>query len=149
MNNKNKTHKVGVYVSHRGRLLLIREKSEGHRDYRWNIVKGSVDAKDGSFINAAKRECREETGLIVKPAGVLNISYRRRKLKPVTQVNILATSASGQPKLNSPSKQRALNEDIVAAKFFTPAALLKLPRRELMNDRVWRGIRRWIKVKGR
>ncbi len=136
--------KIGVYVSYRGKLLLIREKSEGRRDYRWNIVKGTVEAKDGSYMNTVKRECREEVGLRVKNIRTMNISYRRRRLNPVIQVNVFADSPSGKPKLASKMKQKALNEDIIAAIFFTPKDLLKIPRRELMNERVWRGIRRWV-----
>lgn len=138
--------KIGVYISHRHRLLLIREKSEGHKDYRWNIVKGTVEPKDGSYVNAVKRECREEVGLRVKNIRAMNISYRRRRLNPVMQVNVSAESTSGKPKLASKKQQRALNEDIIAAIFFTQKDALKIPRRELMNERVWRGIRRWVNI---
>lgn len=137
--------KVTVYIVHRGRLLLIREKSEGHRDYRWNVVKGTVEPHDGSIWNTVRRECLEEVGLTVDELSILNISYRRRRLNPVIQVNILANSSGCKPKLASKKRQQVLHEDIVEAKFFSQQALLKLSPRDVMNVRVWRGIRRWMK----
>ncbi len=137
--------KIGVYISHRGHLLLIREKTDGNRDYHWNIVKGAFEAKDTSLLQTVQRECREEVGLQVKIVRVLNISYRRRRMNPVMQINYCVESTSGRPKLASKKKQQVLNEDIIEAKFFTHQELLSIPCRELTNIRVWRGIRRWIR----
>ena len=137
--------KIGVYISHRGHLLLIREKTDGNRDYHWNIVKGAFEAKDTSLLQTVQRECREEVGLQVKIVCVLNISYRRRRMNPVMQINYCAESSSSKPKLASKKKQQEMNEDIIDATFFSSPELLRIPLRELMNIRVWRGIRRWIR----
>jgi 8-oxo-dGTP pyrophosphatase MutT (NUDIX family) len=136
--------KVGVYVIFRQRLLLIREKSDGHHSYRWNIVKGSVESKDKTFEDAVRRESREEVGLKLANMRLFYTSYRRRRVQPVIQVHYIAQSKSGIPIMAKRKQQELLNEDIVDARFFTKQQLMRIPRQELMNDRVWRGIRRWI-----
>jgi 8-oxo-dGTP pyrophosphatase MutT (NUDIX family) len=134
-----------VYVEWSGRLLLIRERNLKNGRLLWNIIKGSVEKTDDTLYDAAIRECREEAGVKVKPYGVIGISYRRRRINPVTQVNLLASSTSGHTKLATLIRQRRLNEEIVEARYFTRTKLLKLERRECMNDRVWRGVRKWAR----
>ncbi len=60
-----------------GRFLLVKE---GKRPVRgeWNLPAGTLEAGE-SPVEAAKRECREETGLEVSPKGLLGIYIAERK----------------------------------------------------------------------
>jgi 8-oxo-dGTP pyrophosphatase MutT (NUDIX family) len=50
-----------------GRVLLVRHADTG----RWGVIGGSIDV-DESPADAARRECREETGLDVELTGIID-----------------------------------------------------------------------------
>lgn len=66
---------VAVLVRHNGRVLLVRRANEPFRGL-WSLPAGFVDA-DEDPLEAAMRECREETGLVVQITGILTITYGR------------------------------------------------------------------------
>ena len=59
---------VTVLPRRGGRVLLVRHADTG----RWGVVGGSIDV-DESPADAARRECREETGLDVELTGILGV----------------------------------------------------------------------------
>lgn len=66
-------HKVaaGVLVEHEGRVLLVRRRGEPRRG-AWTFPAGFVEF-DEDPAEAAVRECREETGLVVRITGLLDV----------------------------------------------------------------------------
>lgn len=139
--------KVGILIKRRGKLLLIHERQTETSKLKWNIVKGTVDPSDRTLTAAAIREVREEVGLRIHPAGILNIAQRLRRKHPVVQVNFLATSMRGAAKVSSKKFQQSLNEDITEIRWFTRAELKKLKLKDCMNDRVTQAIRLWLQRK--
>lgn len=65
---------VGGVVIHRGRVLLIRR---GHEPLKgeWSIPGGLVELGE-ELAEAARRELREETGLVVEPIEVIGVFDR-------------------------------------------------------------------------
>jgi len=66
-------HKVaaGVLVEHEGQVLLVRRRLNPRRGL-WSLPAGFVDF-DEAPTEAARRECREETGLDVEPIDLLDV----------------------------------------------------------------------------
>jgi len=66
-------HKVaaGVLVEHKGKVLLVR-RALGPRKGFWSFPAGFVEF-DEDPAEAAVRECREETGLEIEVAGLLDV----------------------------------------------------------------------------
>ncbi|MEK7566338.1 MAG: NUDIX hydrolase, partial [Patescibacteria group bacterium] len=70
------TIKVGVLVGNKNKLLLIKELNDSNGKYYWNIIKGTFEPKkDRDFLETAKRECKEETGVSVKIKYLQSIMY--------------------------------------------------------------------------
>ena len=70
-------HKVaaGVLVEHEGKVLLVRRRLNP-RQGLWTFPAGFVDF-DEDPVEAAVRECREETGLEVEVTGLLDVASGR------------------------------------------------------------------------
>lgn len=62
---------VGVLVENEHGVLLVRRVNEPGRGL-WSIPAGFVDAGEDP-VEAARRECQEETGLLVKVCGLVNV----------------------------------------------------------------------------
>jgi len=70
-------HKVaaGVLVEHEGKVLLVRRRLNPRRGL-WTFPAGFVDF-DEDPVEAAVRECREETGLEVEVTGLFDVASGR------------------------------------------------------------------------
>lgn len=62
---------VGVLVEQQGAVLLVRRVNEPARGL-WSIPAGFLDAGEDP-VRAAERECLEETGLVVRAAGLIEL----------------------------------------------------------------------------
>lgn len=62
MENKGVPTSVGLFVVNNDGLILIAHPSYGGQ---WSIPKGHIEIEDGSLLNTALRECREEVGVDV------------------------------------------------------------------------------------
>jgi ADP-ribose pyrophosphatase YjhB (NUDIX family) len=108
-------HKVaaGVLVEHEGRLLLVRRRWEP-RQGEWTFPAGFVDF-DEDPAEAAVRECREETGLLVEVTGLLDVVPGREHERGADIVIIyLARLVDGDLRAG---------DDVDEAAFFAPEEL--------------------------
>lgn len=62
---------VAVVVEKNGKVLLTRRINEPYQGY-WTLPAGFVNAYEDP-VKAAERECLEETGLIIKVTGLLDV----------------------------------------------------------------------------
>jgi 8-oxo-dGTP diphosphatase len=62
---------VGALVEHEGKVLLVRRRYDPGRG-GWALPAGFVEIDEGP-VAAAIRECREETGVIIRVCGVLDV----------------------------------------------------------------------------
>ena len=103
------THGVaGVILDKQGRVLLLKHRFWKHQ--RWGLPGGHAKAGE-SLAETLRRELREETGLEVRPARLLRVSTRGRRLS----VFILLAECDGQPEVRS--------MEIMEARFWDPTEL--------------------------
>lgn len=62
---------AAILIEQGGRVLLVRRVNEPFRG-KWTLPAGFVDANEDP-ARAAERECLEETGLVVRATGVLDV----------------------------------------------------------------------------
>ena len=141
--------KVGILASHRGSLLLIKERHSEDKEYQWNIIKGTFDPeKDKDLFAAAHREALEEAGVKISIKSFLNVMIKNRADHHTTvQINLIANSNSKKFKLTSKIEQQKENEDICEIKFFTKNELGKLKKNDFITDRAFVATREWLKGK--
>lgn len=83
--------KVGVVICRDNEVLLIREKNRKTQEYKWNIIKGTLENRiDQDLIAAAVREAYEEASVKIKVTGILNIMYLHELNKSIIMVTFLA-----------------------------------------------------------
>lgn len=139
--------KIGVLIEHRGKLLLIKEKSSHDGKYYWNFVKGTVEPQyDRTLMAAAEREAREETNARIHIMHVLNVLslYKNRTL--FIQCNFIARlvgSRFGVSPLKEQQRYR-IGEEIVDVALFTKQQLRKMKRGEFVSERTFRIIQDWL-----
>jgi ADP-ribose pyrophosphatase YjhB (NUDIX family) len=64
---------AAVLVERDGQVLLVRRANDPERG-KWTLPAGFIDAGEDP-VNAAERECLEETGLLVRVSGLLDVLY--------------------------------------------------------------------------
>jgi 8-oxo-dGTP diphosphatase len=69
---------VGVLIQDAGRLLLIKRGNDPERG-KWSVPAGFVDGGEDP-ARAAEREALEETGLVVRVTGLLDVYARARAI---------------------------------------------------------------------
>jgi 8-oxo-dGTP diphosphatase len=123
-------HKVaaGVIVEREGRILLVRRRMEPGQGM-WTFPAGFVDY-DEDPAEAAKRECREETGLEVKITGLLDIVAGREHEHGADLVIVYCASPTGG--------ELQADDDVDRAAFF---ALDQLPPLAFLATRL--ALDRW------
>jgi len=133
--------KIGVLIERRWMLLLIEEKKNGESPYKFNIVKGTFDAKDKSFERTAVRESLEEAGVEIKVKKLFNSFVVKRSDQIIVQLNFLASFVKSRPL----SKNKEIeNEYIGKASFFQKRQLLKMQERDFISKRAYESAQRWI-----
>jgi 8-oxo-dGTP pyrophosphatase MutT (NUDIX family) len=68
LSSRAKTTKLsfGVLIFRNDKVLILQRAANGiHYPNIWELPSGKVESKDATLLNAAARECFEETGLIV------------------------------------------------------------------------------------
>ncbi len=120
--------KIGVLVENKNKLLLIKELNDHNGKYYWNIIKGTFEPeKDRDFSETAKRESKEEAGILIKVDYLQSIMYLRRK--NTLQFNFKASIKKGTPKIPRNIAQKKRGENIVEIKFFDRKGLKKNERK--------------------
>ena len=64
---------VAVLIAREGQVLLVQRRYDPQKGY-WTLPSGFVDAGEDPKL-AAERECREETGLVVKDLQLLDVIF--------------------------------------------------------------------------
>jgi len=133
--------KIGVLIERRGMLLLIEEKKDEKSSYKFNIVKGTFDAKDKSFERTAVRESLEEAGVEIKVKKLFNSFVVKRSDQTIVQLNFLASFV----KSRSLSKNKEIeNEYIGKASFFQKGQLLKMREEDFISKRAYQSVKKWV-----
>jgi len=139
--------KIGVLIEHRGKLLLIKEKTWQDAGYYWNFVKGTVEPeRDRTLMAAVARETREETNARVHITHVLNVLLLYKNNTLFIQYNFIARLI-GTRFYVSPLKEQKrynTNEEIVDIALFTKKQLHKMKRNEFIGERTYQSIQDWL-----
>jgi ADP-ribose pyrophosphatase YjhB (NUDIX family) len=101
-------HKIaaGVVVTREGKVLLVRRRL-GPRAGSWSIPAGFVDHGEDP-LEAAVRECREETGLEVEVTGLLAVIAGREHPRGADVVIVYrARAAEGEPRAGDDADRAA------------------------------------------
>ncbi len=93
---------VAVVVLHEGRVLLTRH-TYGNG---WGklIIPGGYVERDENPLETAVRECQEETGVTVRPVGLLGVRFNAKDWYAV----FLAEYVSGEPRSDQRENSEAL-----------------------------------------
>lgn len=139
--------KVGVLIEHRGKLLLIKEKTSHDRRYYWNFVKGTVEPKlDRTLMAAAGREAKEEANARIHIAHILNVLSLYKNNTLFIQCNFIARlvgSHFGVSPLKGQKRYRP-DEEIIAVALFTKQQLRNMKRDEFISQRTYQSIQDWL-----
>ena len=121
-----------VLVDAGGAILLFHVMTPDHvPDGWWELPGGGIDPGE-SYLDAAVREIREETGLILDPAAVGPPSWRRdstwrtrgrRRLQH--EVVVLARVAAERPEITDGGRTEEEVEDYVTARWWEPAEIAR------------------------
>jgi len=93
---------VNVFVVRDGKLLLGKRKNvfgEG----QWGLPGGHLEMGE-SITRAAARELKEETGLVARSFGFVNLVNDPQAAKHYVQIGFLADGVKGEPKLKEPER---------------------------------------------
>ncbi|MCS5422163.1 MULTISPECIES: NUDIX hydrolase [Psychrilyobacter] len=69
---------VHLFIIKENKILLLRRYNTGYEDGNYSVPAGHVDGNE-TFIEAAIREAKEETGIIIKKEEILPIQVMHRK----------------------------------------------------------------------
>lgn len=140
--------KIGaVIVDDNDSVLLIKEKLEKKPVALWNIVKGSYEGGE-TIIEAAIRECKEETSLDVELTESLGVYISEGSGKIRVQFNFLAHAK--QEKAAAPAikaEQEMRDEAIEEVKWFTKEEAQKLKEEEFVSLRSYQLLHDWLSGK--
>jgi 8-oxo-dGTP pyrophosphatase MutT (NUDIX family) len=145
-----------------GRVLLFHVLTpEETPDGWWELPGGGIDPGE-SYLEAAVREIREETGLVLDPAQVGQPAWRRDttwrsrgKRRLQHEVVVLARVAADQPAIVDGGRTQEEQEDYVTARWwqvpeitrsqvrFYPASLPELLPRFLAGEHIDEPFERW------
>ena len=118
---------AGVLVEKEGQVLLVKRGNEPQSGL-WSVPAGFVDAWEDP-ARAAERECLEETGLVVKVTGLLDVIAGREHAEGADIVIAYRAEIVGG--------QLAAGDDALQACFFPRADLPPLAfkaTRAILND---------------
>lgn len=120
----------GVIVMQDGRLLLGKRHedsnkadSELHGEGTWSMPGGGFEWGE-TFEEAAARELKEETGMILKKAKVICVNNDKNEHAHFITVGFFAEEFSGEPKVMEPdeiTEWRWFPLDELPAKMFFPS----------------------------
>lgn len=139
--------KVGVIITNvEDQVLLIKEISSKNTESKWNIVKGTYGGNE-SIFNAAVRECREETGLIVELRKTLGVYISKKENKMRVQFNFLAYSDDKNITIASKKEQELLHENIEDARWFSKNEIMTMECNQFVSQRSFELLHDWINEK--
>jgi ADP-ribose pyrophosphatase YjhB (NUDIX family) len=137
--------KAGVVVRHQGKVLLIRERNNRLRRYRWNIIKGTFEPGiDASIVKTAIREAREEAGAKIAVRHLLATYFLLDKTDAIMLFVFVADLIGSRARV-APQKLQAKNEHVVEARFFTRRELARLQPKDFVGMRGYLAIRDYLK----
>lgn len=137
--------KIGVLITDRERLLLIKERGQKQDKYRWNIIKGTYgDIRGEDILKAAIRECKEEVSVDVELLYTLGVYVSRKNNKIRAQFSFVGRIIRGTPTLPDKKEQKCRNEDIIDARWFSKQELKMMKKNEFLTKKSFFIIRDWI-----
>jgi 8-oxo-dGTP pyrophosphatase MutT (NUDIX family) len=100
---------VGILVFTDGKVLLLhRSAMERHYPNIWELPSGKVDPGDATILNAAARECLEETGLTITEFLAEGKSFEYTiGTRKTLQLNFKAKVRKGDEVIISPDEHQA------------------------------------------
>lgn len=124
---------AGALVEHEGRLLLVRHRKEGVYDF-WVAPGGGVQGSE-SLTDAAEREVREETGLLVVAERILYVEEFHSPETRHCKFWLKATLVGGRLSVDTP---QTTAEHIVEAAWHAEDQVKTLQVfPEILNARYW------------
>jgi len=115
---------VSTVVLHNDKVLMIRE-GRGRKRGLWNFPGGKAHLGE-KLLTTAVRETLEETGIAVKPVGLLALYVDvRGTTKPSLRLHLSARMLGGRVRIDG--------EEVLDARWFTVAQLRDLNPKKLWN----------------
>ena len=140
--------KVAVVIERGDQILLIKGYSGKKDGYFWNTVKGTYDNHKETLKECAEREVKEEVGIKVEIENMISSYIFSFTDGALVQYNFLAVAQkSAEPKVASRDEQSSRNEEIIEFAWFKKGEALRLPKAELINERVYLLIGDWVNEK--
>ncbi len=117
----------GCIVLKDNRILLVREKSEKHKQLeKWNLISGKVEKDEFIFDGAIMREIQEETGVRVKVKGVVAV-YESVVMDERSLYFVVGCDALKE-------KIRITDSDIIDVKWFDLEDFWEMTDEELVHE---------------
>lgn len=120
---------ASVLLMQEGRFLIVQEGKEAARG-QWGLPGGKVHEGE-TFLDAARREMMEETGLLIRPIGMTRIMrYRSQMGASVLRANIVAGISGGELRFDG--------VEILDARWVTPEEFDHFPDQEIRTHQAAR-----------
>jgi ADP-ribose pyrophosphatase YjhB (NUDIX family) len=139
--------KVCCLVVNADKILLIKEWSDGKKNYFWNVIKGTFEGGiDKDLVSCAQREIAEEAKLSASPIGFLGV-VNKNGFSTRVYFGFLCEPSSNTDINKNLSEKEIVGEDIKEVRWFDLSEVRRLKENQFVNDMGYYFVQRWLSGK--